>query len=299
METGVQAADPCEAARQVEACAAAARSGELLVIADFDRTMTRNFMPGGARCTSPHGVLEDAAVLSETFRSAAKELFQKYYPIEIDAEMPIEEKIPIMSEWYGQVHELMTKEVVTRDAIRDAVASCSTIGFRDGITELVAACQGADPPIPLLVMSAGLGDVIEEFFRQRLPFPLSATTMVVSNRMTFGDDGQLVGFSEPLLHMFNKTAAFMDDAARELTRGKRRCLLLGDGLGDLTMANGLEVETFKVGFLNENVEKRLESFCQGFHIVAMHDRSVPDMVFRAIGEAPAHVSGGAASAELH
>ena len=31
-------------------------------------------------------------------------------------------------------------------------------------------------------MSAGLGDVIEEFLRQALPFPLQESTHVVSNR---------------------------------------------------------------------------------------------------------------------
>lgn len=54
----------------------AASKGELLVILDFDRTITSNFMPDGRRVTSAHGILEDAAVLSEAFRSKAQELFR-------------------------------------------------------------------------------------------------------------------------------------------------------------------------------------------------------------------------------
>ena len=51
-------------------------------------------------------------------------------------------------------------------------------------------------------MSAGLGDVIEEFLHQRLPFALADSTHVVSNRMVFDSTGRLADFSEPLLHMW-------------------------------------------------------------------------------------------------
>eukprot|EP00913_Durusdinium_trenchii_P030044 g28154.t1 len=152
------------------AASQAAADGTLLVILDFDRTLTSNFMPDGQRVTSAHGILEVASVLSEAFKSRAQELFRKYYPIEIDETMPIETKVPIMHEWYGQVHELILKEYVTKDNIASA-----------------------------------------EFLRQALPFPLQESTHVVSNRMVFDETGRLVNFSEPLLHMFNKTAAFFPE----------------------------------------------------------------------------------------
>ncbi|CAJ1439803.1 unnamed protein product [Effrenium voratum] len=84
---------PGAAAAKSSACAEAAGAGQLLVILDFDRTLTSNFMPDGARVTSAHGILEAASVLSETFQAKAKELFSKYYPIEIDAVMPAAETL--------------------------------------------------------------------------------------------------------------------------------------------------------------------------------------------------------------
>ncbi|CAJ1450459.1 unnamed protein product [Effrenium voratum] len=149
-----------------------------------------------------------------------------------------------MSEWYGQVHELMLKESVTKDNIAGAVSGCKTIRLRDGMLDLLQACQTHDPVIPVIIMSAGLGDVIEEFLRQ-VPFELGASTHIVSNRMAFDAAGRLVEFSEPLLHMFNKTAAFFPEATKELVKGRRFCMLFGDGVGDSTMADGLEVETLK------------------------------------------------------
>ena len=51
------------------------------------------------------------------------------------------------------------------------------------------------------------------------------------------------GFSEPLLHMYNKNGAFVREqlgaqAWARLGRGRRVVLVLGDSLGDATMADG-------------------------------------------------------------
>eukprot|EP00933_Yihiella_yeosuensis_P080572 TRINITY_DN94025_c0_g1_i1.p1 TRINITY_DN94025_c0_g1~~TRINITY_DN94025_c0_g1_i1.p1 ORF type:complete len:241 (+),score=36.38 TRINITY_DN94025_c0_g1_i1:91-723(+) len=200
--------------------------------------------------------------------------------------MSITDKIPIMNEWYSQVHAHMLEEAVTRDNIAGSVSSCETIRIRHGMDDLIRHCQEANPVIPVLIMSAGLGEVIEEFLRQKLPFPIAPTTHVVSNRMVFDDSGSLKNFSEPLLHMFNKTAAFLPDSSKSLAEGKRHCLLMGDGLGDLTMAQGLDVETLKVGFLNEKVRERFDDFIEGFDIVVTDDGPVPEIALRAIGAPP-------------
>jgi len=278
-----------EARARATACAAAAKAGKLAVFLDFDRTVTRCFLSNGGRGTSAHGVLESAGVLSAEFRERAKKLFDKYYPIEIHPTMSIEEKIPIMSEWYGQVHSLMLQEErMTRKSLHDAVTECQTVELREGMVELIRLCQEACPPVPVFVMSAGLGDVIEDYLQQSLPFRLAPSTLVVSNRMSFDDEGRLTSFSEPLMHMFNKTAAFMAEEARALTAGCTQCLVVGDGVGDLTMADGLDVEKFTIGFLNEKIEERFEQYRGLFDVVIPGDGPVPDICFEAIGaQAPA------------
>eukprot|EP00439_Symbiodinium_sp_Y106_P073897 s1692_g14.t1 len=57
--------------------------------------------------------------------------------------------IPIMGEWYGQVHELILKESVTRENIAGAVAGCKTIRPRDGMLDFIKACQEHSPAIPV------------------------------------------------------------------------------------------------------------------------------------------------------
>jgi 5'-nucleotidase len=214
-----------------------------------------------------------------------KKLLDKYYPIEIDTHMSIEEKMPFMLEWYQQVHTRMLTETVTPDKIREAVAACPSILLREGMDKLIKACQDSTPPIPFIIMSAGLGNVIEEFFRQRLPFELTSSTYIHSNRLNFGADGQLESFSEPLLHMFNKNIGVLPDSCKPLLEGKTHCLLVGDGMGDLTMADGFDVECLKVGFLNEKVEEKLSQYQANWDVIATNDGPVPELCLRSVGVA--------------
>lgn len=200
--------------------------------------------------------------------------------------MSVQDKIPIMKEWYGLVHQAMLQEDITRDAIQKAVAHSDTIQLRPGMEQMIEHCQSHQPPIPFFIMSAGLGDVIEEFLRQRLPFDLSPSTTVASNRMTFDDRGKLISFSEPLLHMFNKTIGVIQEFGGGHIETATCALLLGDGVGDLTMAEGegANFETvLKIGFLNEKVEERIDQYLGPFDVVVTHDGDTPEVCFEALG----------------
>ena len=105
---------------------------------------------------------------------------------------------------------------------------------------------------------------------------------VVSNWLKFDARGVVHGFSEPLLHMFNKDGRFVlkqlgAERWRGLADGRRVCLLLGDGLGDATMADGLDMPVvLKIGFLNETeperVAARLPAYEAAFDAVVLGDR---------------------------
>lgn len=108
------------------------------------------------------------------------------------------------------------------------------------------------------MFSAGLRDVIEEALALATGEALTSTTLVVSNRMLWsnGSDAKLIGFSEPLIHMFNKnqSAVPLNIQKRYVQRpflpqappnslcsasvARRNAILLGDGIGDVTMIDG-------------------------------------------------------------
>ena len=251
----------------------------ILPLADFDRTITT------ATCgTSCHGVVESCKELSVEYRKNTKQLFAKYFPIELDPVMPITEKIPLMQDWYRQAHELLLKEPLT-PALLDATAASSKAALRPGFDEFYARCLGHGAP--LVVCSAGLGNVVKALLQHRLESPAAVSSIgslpIVSNWLTFDGKDHVNGFSQPLLHMFNKNGTFIREQIgatrwKELSAGRSVCLLLGDGLGDASMADGLGLTSVvKIGFLNETdpirVAERLPQYEAAFDAVILHDRS--------------------------
>lgn len=251
----------------------------LLLLADFDRTITN------AACgTSCHGVVESCQELSAEYRAATKQLFAKYFPIETSTTLTREEKIPIMQEWYKSAHTLLLKEPFTPELL-DSAARKSKAALRDGCDELFTLAR--ERRAPLVVFSAGLGNVVRALLRHLLP-PREAQRIdddfpVVSNWLKFDASGRVCGFSEPLLHMFNKDGHFIlsqlgSQRWSTLAQGRSVCLLLGDGLGDATMADGLNMpRVLKIGFLNETdperVAARLPAYEKAFDAVVLGDRS--------------------------
>lgn len=251
----------------------------ILTLADFDRTITTH-----ACGTSCHGVVESCKELSPAYRAATQTLFEKYFPIETSATMTREEKIPLMQDWYRQAHALLLNEPFT-PALLDSASSASKVELRPGFDELYDLCRAHDSP--MVVCSAGLGNVVRALLKHRLSSPAASASAadlpIVSNWLTFDAKDHVNGFSQPLLHMFNKDGAFVRSQLGEarwnaLASGRSVCLLLGDGLGDASMADGLGLpHVVKIGLLNESdperVAARLPQYEAAFDAVILGDRS--------------------------
>ncbi|XP_010505516.1 PREDICTED: 7-methylguanosine phosphate-specific 5'-nucleotidase A-like [Camelina sativa] len=250
------------------------------VIADFDATLTR-YRVNGLRGQTSHGLLQQGNAYYDAKRQA---LYDHYHPLEISPLIPVDEKTKLMEEWWSKTHELLIEGGLTYEAIKKSVAD-SSIAFRQGVTELFEFLEKKE--IPVLIFSAGLADVIEEVLRQNLHRTFK-NVKIVSNRMVFNDDGQLVSFKGKLIHVLNKNEHALDMAAplhdrlgvdtaeedEENANMKKRTnvLLMGDHLGDLRMSDGLNYETrISIGFLNDNIEKSLESYREAFDLVYLND----------------------------
>ncbi|KAF5777810.1 putative 5'-nucleotidase [Helianthus annuus] len=256
------------------------------VIADFDNTLTR-FWVDGCRGQSSHGLLQQE---NPVYNAKRDELFNYYHPIEFDPQLPIDEKTKLMEEWWGKTHGLLIEGGLTYDAIRNSVSS-ALIAFREGVVELFEYLEERD--IPVLIFSAGLADIIEEVLRQKLHRTFK-NVKIVSNRMKFDQNGNLVSFTGKLIHSLNKNEHALDMAAslhEELgetddqiidsasLKKRTNVLLLGDHMGDLRMSDGLNYETrISVGFLNHNIENSLDNYRKGYDIVYLHDAPMSGVV---------------------
>lgn len=93
--------------------------------------------------------------------------------------------------------------------------------------------------------------------------------------MIFDNEGICVGFNDPLIHVFNKNEANVIKTSHYTSiKQRRNVILLGDSIGDLKMADGLDHDvTLTIGFLNHDTEELIESYMDKFDIVVTNDSS--------------------------
>ncbi|XP_054252829.1 kelch-like protein 11 isoform X2 [Indicator indicator] len=244
---------------------------KLQVISDFDMTLSR-FLCNGRRCPTSHGILDSSRVISEDGKQKLKELLHHYYPIEIDPNRTLEEKQPLMVEWWTRAHELLSQQKIQRDDIAQIVRE-SGVMLRDGFGEMFEQLHQQD--VPLFIFSAGVGDVVQEVLRQAGVF--HPNVRVVSNYMDFDHNGVLTHFKGPLIHTCNKNNSVLQGTAyfQQLST-RTSIILLGDSMGDLTMADGVPfVENIlKIGFLNDKVEERRGRYLEAFDVVLESDETL-------------------------
>ncbi|KAG8380699.1 hypothetical protein BUALT_Bualt06G0043100 [Buddleja alternifolia] len=255
---------------------------KLQVIADFDATLTKYWIDG-QRGHSSHGLLQQG---NPEYDLKRQKLYDHYHPLEIDPKIPLDEKAKLMEEWWGKTHALLIEGGLNYGAIKSSVAN-SRIAFREGVIELFEFLERSN--VPVLIFSAGLADIIEEVLRQKLHRSFK-NVKIVSNRMVFDQNGDLVSFKGKTIHVLNKNEHAIDMAGpvhddlgdpNELTddassvKLRTNVLLLGDHIGDLGMSDGLNYNTkISVGFLNDNIESSIDSYRSAFDVVYMNDASM-------------------------
>jgi len=261
---------------------------KLQLIVDFDNTLTRHHKNGNLTDCS-WGVMENSPLLPKGYTDKTNALRAKYLPIEMDPNLTVEEKIPHMEAWYKQANKLLQETGIQKDLFSQFVKT-SNVEFRDHTKHMLDHLHQAQ--IPVLVMSAGLGDILVEVMDAFDVYHRS-NTKVVSNFLAYDDTGKVIGIAGEMIHVYNKNeSAIHDSEYFQTLKGRGNVVLLGDSIGDLQMANGVENSgnVLKIGFLNTlnnkaTAEKRLPSFLEGFDIVLIDDQTmnVPLEILQNVG----------------
>lgn len=192
--------------------------------------------------------------------------------MEINPAIPKHEKHTIMKEWRTNAHEALLEHRIHCDLITDLLHPSSEVGsqviLREGSNRLLKICHAHD--IPVLVFSAGIANIIEEFLAHRQV--LLPNCRVLSNRMLFDQHQLHNGYDEPLVHSANK-AKICEIAADDLADHRCHFVILGDHLHDAEVGDGIEHAQLhlKVGLLSDRVEERLEDFKATYDVVIIAD----------------------------
>jgi len=256
---------------------------KLQLIVDFDNTLTRHHKNGTLTDCS-WAVMENSPLLPKDYNDKTNALRAKYLPIETDPNLTIDDKIPHMVEWYTQANKLLQETDINKKMFGEFVKT-SNVEFRDHTKNMLDSLNKIG--VPVLVFSAGLGDILVEVMKAFEVYHKS-NTKVVSNFLSYDANGRVIGCQGDMIHVYNKNeSAVRDSEYLQLLQGRNNVILMGDSIGDLQMANGVEnPETvLKFGFLNNpaTAEKRLPSFLEGYDIVLMDDQTM-DVPIKILNE---------------
>ncbi|XP_031340800.1 7-methylguanosine phosphate-specific 5'-nucleotidase-like [Photinus pyralis] len=255
---------------------------DLQIISDFDQTITRQYRQRQnvkKKDISSFGVFVRCPSISSTYSARARALVEKYQPIEKDPKVPVDEKRPIMEEWYTQIGQAIRGEKISRLEIEKTARESGPL-LRNGVPELFCELNKAE--IPLLIFSAGLGDAVEAILTNfNVLFP---NIKIVSNFLSYNNDGVIEGFiNDPIIHVFNKNeSAIKDTCYYDVVEHCKNVILMGDSLGDCEMADGVPnlKNILKIGFVHDSVAENLPQFMDKFDIVLEDDQTMD--VVRAI-----------------
>ncbi|XP_069317446.1 cytosolic 5'-nucleotidase 3A isoform X1 [Eulemur rufifrons] len=246
-------------------------AAKLQIITDFDMTLSR-FSHKGKRCPTCHNIIDNCKLVTDECREKLLKLKEKYYAIEVDPGLTVEQKYPHMVEWYNKSHRLLVEQSLPKAKLKEIVAE-SDVMLKEGYENFFDKLQ--QHSIPVFIFSAGIGDVLEEVIRQAGVY--HPNVKVVSNFMDFDENGVLKGFKGELIHVFNKhDGALKNTDYFNQLKDNSNIILLGDSQGDLRMADGVaNVEhILKIGYLNDKVDELLEKYMDSYDIVLVQDESL-------------------------
>jgi len=242
------------------------------VLSDFDRTITYGLDGDGNNTQSVISKLRTKpSYLGEDYFKEAHRLFNIYHPIEIDANFPLDKKIAKMHEWWRLHFNLIAKSKLTRALIKKVVNE-NPLEFRKDAKDFFYFLNKNN--IPLIFMSAGLGDMIEGYLIKNKLNLLNV--YIIGNRYDFDSSGKALRVGEPIIHVLNKKEVTLHNHPEYKKLIKRKnVLLLGDNLEDVDMVEGFDYDNLiKIGFLNENVKDNLNLYKKNFDIVLTGDQDM-------------------------
>lgn len=188
--------------------------------------------------------------LPQEYLNEAKHLYDKYRPMEIDPHMPVNEKSDAMSDWMKAAQNLL-KGIEFDPHELEEIAQVFDNILRDGTEEFFKKLHNVR--VPIVVYSAGLGDVVEAVLRYHNA--LFDNVKVISNFLKYNGN-QLDGFkNDVIIHVYNKNECALTKDYLTTFQKRQNILLMGDTIGDANMVEGIEdtKAVLKIGFLYEHV----------------------------------------------
>lgn len=241
------------------------------ILADFDRTLTKSFSKNWDKRPSLISVLRKEWYLSEEYSKKAYELFDKYYPIEKDPNINIDEKKKQMQMWWEEHLKLLIESKLNLEDIKK-VSNSWIIELRDWCKEMLINLN--EKNIPLIIISANWlwKDSIRLYLENNdLYFP---NIKIISNSFNYDSEWYVVDYNKPIIHTFNKDETVLKNMPEVYNNIEKRknVILLWDSLWDHHMIDWFEYENLlKIWFLNEDINENLDEYKKRYDVIITND----------------------------
>ena len=238
------------------------------VVADFDKTITN-----GASMTS-WSILAKSDLVPSEYINDRQVLYDKYRPIELDTSLDSETINKEMYTWFKSHAELFVKYKITEEVFNKAALDKRKMEFRPYAKEFLKYLY--DNNIPLIIISAGIGNFIEKFLEMHDCY---YDNIYVSSNIIEFRDGVASGVKNNIIHSFNKNEVSLSDDIKEKINNRKNVILLGDQLNDLNMVDyNKHDNVIKVGFITSETEKYKKDFKAAFDLLIEQNEDYCDVI---------------------
>ena len=228
------------------------------VFIDFDKTITSN------KSQDSWAASANKTILGEQLAKDLDKYYEKYGSIELDYAISEKEKEKCMIEWYEKCMDLYYTYYLTKDKLKESIDN-SKLELREGAKDFLFKLYKEN--IPVIILSAGIGNVIEQFLKEKECYYENIN--IISNFIKFDENGDMIKFSDNIIHTLNKSIDKLGDSKlKEKIEKKEYRIVIGDLIEDINMMGEYpENKSLKIGFLNKNITKNLEVYKKNFDIV--------------------------------
>lgn len=227
------------------------------VILDFDKTITSK------KSLDSWMAIADFEIYGEECKKEWEQLNAKYAPIESNYTLDYETKKQYMVEWYQKSMDILYQYKLTHSKLLEALNK-GKLEFREGAKEFLADLHQKN--IPVIVLSAGIGNAIEEFFK--LNHCYYDNIYIISNFIEFKED-KMQKFEKPIIHSMNKQVeGSLSPIWQDRIQKKEYAILCGDIIEDIQMIKKEDLsKTITIGLLNDKIEENLKFYQQNYDVV--------------------------------
>ena len=245
---------------------------KLHIVTDFDATLTFAYNEDGSRAPNTWSIFRNKGYLGKNYLKESTQLYEYYhFRYEINENISEDVRIKKLEEWWNKHFDLLKKYSLTKEML-EKISETKELILRPGVDDFMNLVSKYK--VPLLVFSAGIGDLIKNIFKvehQSLEF-----VKIISNFCKYDKNNKVIGPSGKIIHVLNKgEIALNEDKYIQELKLRKNIVLIGDSLGDLDMVKDIEYDNLlTIGLFTQSDNEELKrKYNDAFDLVIEGDGS--------------------------